>query len=54
MGRPRGRKTVSHAARGKVCATIRAALTAGGHKPTFRVVEFNALHSRRSLAADLI
>ena len=38
--------------RGKVCATIRAALTAGGHKPTFRVVEFNALHDHLHLLVE--
>ena len=38
--------------RGKVCATIRAALAAGGHKPTFRVVEFNALHSHLHLMVE--
>ena len=38
--------------RGKVCATIRAALAAGGHKPTFRVVEFNALHNHLHLLVE--
>ncbi|MBK7535368.1 MAG: transposase [Myxococcales bacterium] len=38
--------------RGKVCATIRAALAAGGHKPAFRVVEFNALHNHLHLLIE--
>ena len=38
--------------RGKVCATIRAALAAGGHKPTFRVVEFNALNNHLHLLVE--
>ena len=37
--------------RGKVCATIRAALAAGGHNATFRVVEFNALRNHLLCAA---
>jgi REP element-mobilizing transposase RayT len=38
--------------RGKVCATVRAALTAGGHKPTFRVVEFNVLSNHLHLLVE--
>ena len=38
--------------RGKVCATVRAALTAGGHKATFRVVEFNVLRNHLHLLVE--
>ena len=37
--------------RGRACATIRAALTVGGHKPTFRVVAFNVLRNHLLCAA---
>ena len=38
--------------RGKICASVRAVLTAGGHKPAFRVVEFNVMSNHLHLLVE--
>jgi hypothetical protein len=48
----RVRGEVASLRRGRIARIIRAALRAGGHRATFRVVEFNVLHKQLHLIVE--